>query len=105
MGVEPPTFILSMPGRIAQAHPPTTPSTARLITIAHPVLILPKKGGLLRDQYWNLIALKVAVTTPNIFCFSGKQRKTKKELTHCYLGRVMGQLWKQLELMWKFETL
>ena len=44
MGVDPPTFILSMPGRIAQAHPAATPSTARLITIAHPVLILPMKG-------------------------------------------------------------
>ena len=44
MGVDPPTLILSMPGRIAQAHPAATPSTARLITIAHPVLILPMKG-------------------------------------------------------------
>ena len=41
MGAEDPaTFILSIPGRIAQAQPAASPSTARLITIAHPVLIL-----------------------------------------------------------------
>ena len=62
MGVAPATLILSMPGRIDQAHPATTPSTARLITIAHPVLILTKTGAFERSIL-ELMTVIMAVTT------------------------------------------